>query len=167
MIISAIVAVSDNGVIGKDGKMPWRLPDESAYFKRTTVGHPIITGRKNFEAMRRPLPDRLNVIVTRQPDYKAPEGAVVAHSIDEALNLPEVRAAEEVFIIGGQQIYEEIMPKVDRLYLTKVHTAIDGGTAFFHYDPNEWRLVRSEERQADDDNPYAFTIQLLERKARN
>jgi dihydrofolate reductase len=90
MMLSAIVAATENGVIGKDGIMPWRLPDESAYFRQTTLGHPVITGRKNFEAMGRPLPDRLNVVITRQPDYKVPEGAIAVHSLTEALNLPAV-----------------------------------------------------------------------------
>src|SRR3954468_20606786 len=107
MILSMIVAVAENGVIGKDGKMPWRLPAESAYFRQTTLGHPVIAGRKNYEAMGRPLPDRLNVVITRQPEYPAPPGVIVVHSLDQALGLPQVKGAEEVFVIGGQQIYEE------------------------------------------------------------
>lgn len=165
MILSAIVAATENNVIGKDGLMPWRLPDESAYFRRTTLGHPVITGRKNYEAMGRPLPDRLNIVVTRQADYEVPEGVAVVHSLDKALELEAVKSADEVFIIGGQQIYDEAMPRIDRLYLTTVHAKIDGGTAFFTYDPADWRLVRSEHHPADDSNKYAFTIKLLERKS--
>lgn len=163
MILSLIVAAAENGVIGKDGTMPWRLPDESAYFRQTTLGHPVITGRKNYEAMGRPLPGRLNVIITRQAGYKAAEGTAVVNSLESALSLPEVKAAGEVFIIGGQQIYEMAMAKADRLYLTVVHTTIDGGTAFFKYDPDQWRQVRSDFHKADQDHKYSFTIKLLER----
>ena len=164
MILSSIVAAAENGVIGKDGKMPWRLPAESAYFRQTTLGHPVITGRKNFDAMGRPLPNRLNVVITSQSGYKVPDGVMVVHSLDEALDLAPVKSADEVFIIGGQQIYEQAMPLTDRLYLTTVHTKINGGTAFFTYEPNDWQLVRSKYYPADADNKYAFTIKLFERK---
>lgn len=164
MVISIIVAVTENGVIGKDGKMPWRLPAESAYFRRTTLGHPVITGRKNFEAMGRPLPDRLNIVITGQIDYKVPPGVIVAHSLDDALGLPSAKSADEVFIIGGQQIYEQAMPLTERLYLTVIHTRIDGGTAFFNYDPADWRLLKTERHSADAENKFGFTIKLLERK---
>lgn len=164
MTLSAIVAAAENGVIGKDGRMPWRLPDESAYFRQTTLGHPVITGRKNYEAMGRPLPDRLNIVITRQPNYKVPRGVVVVHSLAAALGLAEVKSADEVFIIGGQQIYDEAMPLIDKLYLTIVHTKIAGGTAFFNYNPEGWREVRSEHHPADAENKYSFTIKLLERR---
>jgi dihydrofolate reductase len=144
--------------------MPWRLPDESAYFRQTTLGHPVITGRKNFEAMGRPLPDRLNVVITRQTDYRVPEGTIAVHSLTEALNLPAVKSADEVFIIGGQQIYDEAMPLTERLYLTTVHTKIDGGSAFFNYNPAEWHEVSRRDHPADAEHKYAFTIKLLERK---
>src|SRR5207237_5536779 len=120
-----------------DGKMPWHLPDEVAYFRKTTLGHPVITGRKNFEATGQPLPGRLNIIVTRQKNYKTPEGCIVVHSIKEALQLPQVKEADEVFIIGGEEIYNLAMPFTDKLYLTHVHAKIDGDT-FFKYNPDDW-----------------------------
>ncbi|HET9850738.1 MAG TPA: dihydrofolate reductase [Candidatus Saccharimonadales bacterium] len=163
MILSLIVAAAENDVIGKDGQMPWRLPDESAYFRQTTLGHPVITGRKNYEAMGRPLPGRLNIVITRQAGYKAADGVEVVNSLESALALPEVKSADEVFIIGGQQIYEMAMAKADRLYLTIVHTTIAGGTAFFKYDPTQWREARSDFHKADRDHKYAFTIKLFER----
>jgi dihydrofolate reductase len=163
MTLSLIVAAADNGVIGKDGKMPWRLPAESAYFKATTLGHPVIPGRKNFEAMGRPLPERLNVVITRQ-DYQVPDGAVVAHSFEEALALPQVKQADEVFVIGGQQIYEQAMPLADKLYFTQIDAKIDGDT-FFNYNPNEWKLVWSEKHPADQQNEYAFELRQLVRKS--
>lgn len=161
--MSAIVAVAENGVIGAAGKMPWRLPAESAYFREVTRGHPVITGRKNFEAMGRALPDRLNIVITRQPDYQVPEGAVVAHSLEEALALPAVQKSKETFIIGGQQIYDQALPQVDKLYLTQVEVRVDGDT-YFKYDPSEWRLIWSERHPADDQNKYAFTLEQLVRK---
>jgi dihydrofolate reductase len=163
MILSLIVAAAENGVIGKDGKMPWRLPDESAYFRQTTKGHPVITGRKNYEAMGRPLPDRLNVVITRQEDYKVPGGVMVVHNLKAALELPQVKSAPEVFIIGGAQIYDEAMPLADKLYLTDVHAKIDGDT-FFRYNPADWKLEWSRHHPADELNKYAFTIQRFSRK---
>lgn len=163
MTLSLIVAATENGVIGKDGKMPWRLPAESAYFKQSTLGHPVITGRKNFEAMGRPLPDRLNIVVSRQPDYSVPDGVVAVRSLEEALTLPEIKNTPEVFVIGGQQLYELAMPLADKLYLTTVHTEIDGDT-FFRYRPDEWKIIWSETHPADSLNKYAFTLQKLVRR---
>lgn len=163
MILSAIVASAKDGTIGKDGKMAWHLPSEAAYFRKTTLGHPIISGRKNFEAMGRPLPGRLNVIVTRQTDYKAPEGCVVVNSIDEALELEEVKNAEEVFIIGGQEIYDQAMPKIDKLYLTHVLADIKGDR-FFKYNKSDWEQIYSEYHKADEKNIYDYEITILKRK---
>jgi dihydrofolate reductase len=163
MILSLIVATAENGVIGKDGEMPWRLPAESAYFRQTTLGHPVITGRKNYEAMGRPLPDRLNVVITRQEDYQVPDGVLVVHSLKEALDLPEVKKAPEVFIIGGAQIYNEAMPIADKLYLTTIDAQIEGDT-FFTYNPGEWKLEWSQHHDAGAENKYAFTLMRLVRK---
>ena len=161
-MLSIIVAAANNGIIGKDGKMPWRLPAESAYFRETTSGHPVITGRKNYEAMGRPLPNRLNVVITSQPDYKVPDGVIVVHSLEDALNLTEVKKADESFIIGGAQIYDEAMPLVDKLYLTDVHAKINGDT-FFRYNPNEWKQEWSEHHPADAENKYAFALRRFSR----
>lgn len=163
MTLSIIVAVTENNVIGKDGKMPWKLPAESAYFRETTKDHPVITGRKNYEAMGRPLPDRLNIVITRQDGYRVPNGVIVVHSLDEALGLPQVQSADEVFIIGGQQIYDEAKPKINKLYLTVIHTQIDGDT-FFKYNPNEWKTVWTEDHPADTENKYSFTLTQMVRK---
>jgi dihydrofolate reductase len=163
MILSSIVAATENGVIGKDGGMPWRLPAESAYFRKVTEGHPIITGRKNFEAMGRALPNRLNIIITSQKDFKAPAGCIVVHSLEEALTLPEVKSANEVFVIGGSQIYDLAMPLTDKLYLTNIHTTLDGDT-FFKYNPSQWEKVWSQEHPADAENKYGFELTILDRK---
>lgn len=163
MTLSLIVAAAENGVIGKDGKMPWRLPAESAYFRQTTLGHPVITGRKNYQAMGRPLPGRLNIVLTHQPAYEVPDGVVVVHSLPEALALPQLKQAEEAFVIGGAQLYQAAMPLADKLYLTTVQAHIDGDT-YFSYDPAEWREVWSEHHPADTENKYAFRLRRLERK---
>lgn len=163
MILSLIVAMAENGVIGKDGKMPWRLPAESDYFRQTTLGHPVITGRKNYEAMGRPLPNRLNVVITRQPSYPVAPGVIVVNSLSQALELPQVKNEAEVFIIGGAQIYDEAMPLADKLYLTIIHANIDGDT-FFRYSPDEWQLEWSQRHEVDAQNKYAFTLQRFVRK---
>jgi dihydrofolate reductase len=163
MTLSLIVAAAEKGVIGKDGKMPWRLPAESQYFRNTTKGHPVITGRKNYEAMGRPLPERLNIIITRQADYGVPDGVIVVHSLKEALELRPVKQAGEVFIIGGAQIYDEAMPLADKLYLTDIHAKVEGDT-FFRYEPAQWRLEWSQYHPADSENKYAFTLQVFSRK---
>jgi dihydrofolate reductase len=163
MVLSLIVAAAENGVIGKDGKMPWRLPAEGAYFRATTLGHPVITGRKNYEAMGRPLPGRLNIVITRQPDYHVSPGVIVVNSLAEALDQPEVKQASETFVIGGQEIYSQAMSLADKLYLTDVHAKIEGDT-FFTYDPEVWRLEWSEHHPADAENKYAFTLKRLVRK---
>jgi dihydrofolate reductase len=163
MILSLIVAAAENGVIGKDGKMPWRLPAESDYFRATTRSHPVIIGRKNFEAMKRPMPNRPNIVITRQTDYKNTDDAIVVHSLDEALGLPVVKQADEVFVLGGAQIYDEAMPRIDKLYLTIVHAKMNGDT-FFRYDPVDWQLEWSEYHPVDAENKYAFTLQRFIRK---
>jgi len=163
MKISLIVAAAENGVIGKGGKMPWRLPAESAYFRSTTKGHPVITGRKNYEGMGRPLPDRLNVVITHQKGYSVPEGVIVVGSLGEALQLPQVKSQDEIFIIGGSQIYDEAMPLADILYLTDIHATIEGDT-FFRYNPDEWEEEWAENHPADAENKYAFTLRRLIRK---
>jgi dihydrofolate reductase len=163
MILSSIVAMSKNGVIGKDNHLPWKLPAESAYFRGTVKGHPVITGRRNWDSMGRPMPGCLNIVVTTQPDFKVPEPHIVVHSVEEALELPEVKEADEVFILGGQTIYEQTMDKIDLLYLTIVDAEVEGDT-FFKYNPDEWKKIWSEKHEADEENKYAFELMKFERK---
>lgn len=171
MKLSLVVATSDNNVIGKDGKIPWFVRGEQKRFKEITMGHPIIMGRKTFETPKtlkdRPmlLPGRLNIVITRQTDYKVPEGGVVVHSLKEALDLPEVKNDAEAFVIGGEEVLKEALPLADRIYLTKVHTTIKDGDRFFDYDPAQWRQVSSEHYRKDEvpDRPFDFEICVLER----
>lgn len=165
MIISAIAAVSKNGVIGREGGLPWDLPDDMKFFQRTTLNHPVIMGRKNWESIParfRPLRDRTNIVVTRNTDYEAP-GAEVCHSLDAALALARTAAVKEIFIIGGGQLYAEAFDRglVERVYITEVHAEIDGDTFFPALDKN-WREVWRQEHPADARHAHAFSFKVLQ-----
>ena len=166
MIITAIVAVAENGVIGREGDLPWHLPDDMKFFKDTTLGHHIITGRKNYESIPpkyRPLKDRTNIVVTRSLTYDAP-GAVLAHSLHDALDVARMAGETEAFIIGGGQIFAEAihLGLVDRIYLTTVHAAIDGDVFFPEIGP-EWNEEWYQSHPADERHAHSFTFRRLER----
>jgi dihydrofolate reductase len=166
MIVSAIVAVSQNGVIGKDNDLPWHLPTDMKYFKRTTLGHHVIMGRKNFLAMGRPLPGRTNVVITRNPTFTA-NGCLVVHSVEEALQRAERNGEKEVFVIGGGEIYAASMALWDRLYLTRVEAEIEGDVFFPEWEESDWHKVHEEAFPADEQNEYPFTILRYERRRTN
>jgi len=134
--ISLIVARARNGVIGAKGGIPWRLPGELAYFRQTTMGHPLVMGRKTWESIGRPLPGRRSIVVSRQPGFTAP-GAEVATSLDEALQ--RCAGSAEVFVIGGEQLYREALPRADRLLVTEIDADFDGDTYWPAVDPAQWR----------------------------
>ncbi len=166
MIISAIVAVAENGVIGKDGQLPWNLPDDMKFFQRTTLNHYVISGRKNYESIPdrfRPLRDRTNIVVTHDRDYQAP-GAIVCHSLKDALDIAREANVKEVFIIGGGQLYAEAFEAdlVDRLYLTTVHAKPEGDT-FFTEVGKGWKQLWVEKHKADDRHKFAFTTEVLQK----
>jgi dihydrofolate reductase len=165
MIVSAIAAVSDNGTIGKDGGLPWHLPDDMKFFQRTTLNHYVITGRKNYESIPerfRPLPNRTNIVVTHAEGYKAP-GALVCHSIEEALDMARNAGETECFIIGGGQVYEEAFAKklIHRLYLTTVHAEIAGDVKFPAIGKG-WKEVWTEHHKADERHDFPFTFKVLQ-----
>ncbi|MEM8583218.1 MAG: dihydrofolate reductase [Bacteroidota bacterium] len=163
MRINAIVATDKIGTIGKAGEIPWYLPADLKYFKRTTIGHPVIMGRKTFQSIGRPLPRRTNIVLTRDPFFIA-SGTVVVNSIDEAFTHPALAEAEEVFIIGGGEIYKHTLQITDRIFLTKVNTEISGGDAFFpQLNESEWALISHEQYTADERNPLDFEFQVWER----
>ncbi|TXH29532.1 MAG: dihydrofolate reductase [Elusimicrobia bacterium] len=167
MIISAIAAVADNGTIGRDSDLPWSLPDDLKYFQRTTRGHHVITGRKNYETIPtkyRPLKDRVNIVVTRNMGYLAP-GAVVVGSLEEGIDLARSAGEQEAFIIGGGQVYAEALHKglVDRLYLTLVHAEVAGDTHFPLLDASDWREVSRTHHTADERHAHAFSFVVLDR----
>lgn len=157
MIISLVAAVSENGVIGDHGKLPWHLPDDLQHFRSLTEGHPVIMGRKTFESIGRALPNRLNIVVTHQRAWKAP-GVIAAHSLEEAIDAAEQSGAAEAYVIGGGEIYRIAMSIVDRISLTRVHAVTEGDATFPQLDPSVWREISRTEHPADVRHPYAFTF---------
>lgn len=163
MIISMIAAMGKNRVIGKDNKMMWRLPKEWAYFKETTLGHCIITGRKNFEAQGRALPGRTNIIVTRNTDFTA-EGCVIKHSIEEALEYCREQGESEAFICGGGQIYANSVDLVDRIYLTEVDYAEEGEVYFPEFDESKFEKIEVKSCPKSEENLFAWTAYKYNRR---
>ena len=160
MKISVIAAMSENRVIGRDGALPWHLPTDLARFKSITTGHTVIMGRKTFESVGRPLPQRRTIVITRNNDYQA-AGVFIAHSLDEALD--HAAREDEIFILGGEAVYRIALPRADRLYLTIVHATIQGDTHFPPFEPDQWKLVEDDRHEADDRHAYAFTFRRYER----
>jgi dihydrofolate reductase len=158
-----ILAKSENNVIGKDHDMPWHLPAELRRFMRITTGHTMIMGRKTYETFAKPLPNRRHIVITRQPDYQAPEGVEVTHSLDEALAL--CQNDEQVFVIGGAEIYRQAYAHCDELYLTIVHASFEGDTHLNIINLADWQLVEQEPFQADERNAHAYTCYLYQRKS--
>ena len=161
MILSLIVGVSKNNVIGRDNDLPWSLPDDLRNFRAVTEGKPVIMGRKTHESIGRVLPKRRNIVITRQDTEF--NGCDTVHSLEEALGL--VRDEEEVFVIGGGQIYREALAQADRVYLTRVDCDIEGDVTFPELG-DDWRRVRSEEHSVDEDHAFAFTFEVYERAQR-
>ncbi len=164
--VALIWAMSENRVIGRDGGLPWRLPDEMAYFKRTTLGKPVIMGRRTW--LGRALPGRLNIIVSRTGVADVPGGVVVADSLDRALSVAAERAetdgVDELMVIGGAALYRQALPLAHRLYMTVVHAAVPGDVMFPAFDLDDFVEVRSESHPMDARHANAFTMHVLERK---
>ncbi|MFZ5558015.1 MAG: dihydrofolate reductase [Pseudomonadota bacterium] len=144
--ISILVAVARNGVIGADNRLPWHLPDDLRYFKRLTTGHCVIMGRKTYDSIGRPLPNRRNVVITRQSGLRI-DGAEVVHSLDEAL--AACGGDDEIFVIGGAEIFRQILDRADRLYLTELMREYDGDVFMPEYDRTQWRETSRDKRCAD------------------
>lgn len=160
---SLIVAVARNGVIGRDGTLPWRLPDDMSYFKATTMGHHVIMGRKTWESLRRPLPGRTNVVLSRNPDYRA-EGAQVVPDLEQALRLAEQVGDEEPFVIGGETVYAAALPYAERIHLTRVDAEVEGDARFPELQPEDWTQIDRQEHPADERHDHAFAICVLQRR---
>lgn len=161
-MISLIVAMDQNRVIGKNNKLPWHLPADLQYFKKVTMGHPIVMGRKTFESIGRVLPGRENVIVTRNQEFKA-EGCVVLHDIAQIKMFAD-NHEEEVFVIGGAEIFKEILPFTDRLYITEIHEIFEGDTFFPEIDENEWDEISTNPGNIDEKNRFAHDFIILQKK---
>ncbi len=160
MRITLVAAMTRNRVIGRDGGMPWHLPADLAHFKRVTLDHPVIMGRKTFESIGFALPRRRNIVVTRNPDAEF-EGAETSTSLDEALSLLD--GSEDVMVLGGGELYRQALPHADAMELTFIDAEVDGDTTFPEWSPGAWREVSREHRPADERNAHAMDFVRLER----
>ncbi len=169
MRVAIMVAAADNGVIGRNSALPWHLPGDLQYFKRVTLGKPVIMGRRTFDSMGRALPGRTNIVVSRNPGYRA-EGAKVVATLEQALALAEdvalIDGVDEVVVIGGADIYRLALPLADRLYITEVHAAVEGDTRFPPVDWADWRECSRERFEAEGPNPYDYSFVVYDRKPR-
>ena len=162
MRVSLIVAMAQNGVIGRGNSLPWHLPEDLKRFKATTMGKPMLMGRKTCESIGRALPGRLNLVLTRDPRWSAP-GVSVVHSVEEAL--ARAGEAEELMVIGGAEIYRLVMPFARRIYLTHVQADVPGDTFFPAFDPTQWVDVQCDAHPADERNNYPVTFMTLDRRS--
>jgi dihydrofolate reductase len=163
VIRSLVVAVARNGVIGRANQLPWHLPAELAHFKRVTMGHPVVMGRRTFQSIGRPLPGRLNIVVSRNLELEAP-GCTVVPSLEAAWKAAD--GAQETCVIGGTTLFREALPIADRIYLTEVEAEVPGDTYFPELDRREWVEKASTRHEADERHAYSFRIVLLERRPR-
>lgn len=157
-----IVAMAQNGVIGRDKGLPWRLPADLKRFKALTMGKPILMGRKTFESLGKPLPGRTNIVLTRDHGWTAPDGVVVVHCLAETFE--RVQDAPELVAIGGAEVYNLTMPFTDRIYLTHVHADVQGDTVFPQIELSQWADVERIAHPADERHAYAMTFMTLQRK---
>lgn len=165
MIIALIAAVSENGVIGRDGGIPWHLPADLQLFKRLTMGHHLIVGRKTFESIGKPLPGRKMIVLSRQPGYSV-EGCLTATSLQNALEIARKAGEDEVFIAGGAAVYTQALPLADRFYLSRVHANVKGDTTFPEFNLENWAVTVKTEYPAGKGQKHDFTFMILDRKRR-
>lgn len=161
-MISIVVACSSNNSIGKNNQLLWHLPNDLKFFKNTTWGGVVIMGRKTFESVNKPLPGRLNIVITRQKNWQA-ENVTTAGSLDEAIEKAKALYYKEIFIIGGGEIYREALPKTDKIYLTRVHAEMDGDTFFPEINKNDWQLISCNDFKADEKHAYDYSFEVWER----
>ena len=161
MRLSIIVAMDNNHLIGKDNGLPWHLPADLAFFKKVTTGHSIVMGRKTYDSIGRPLPNRRNIVITRNVDVSI-EGCEVFNSIDDALD--SAKEEKEVLVIGGANLCQQVLARVGRLYITHIEGVFEGDTYFPNYDSNDWREISRESHLPDEKNPHHYHFIILERK---
>lgn len=162
MRISLLAAASRNDVIGVRNTLPWHLPADLKYLKRLTHGHAVVMGRKTWDSVGRPLPGRLNVVVTRSNDFTPPDGVIVEHSIDSALG--RSYECDELFILGGSEIYRQTIDRADRIYLTRIDAEFEGDAFFPPIDETKWVLASREAHEADEKNNYAYAFEVWEKR---
>lgn len=169
MKVSLVAAVAENGVIGKKNDLPWRLPDDMKFFMEKTRGHHVVLGRKNYESLPekyKPLPKRINIVLSRSKDYQIP-GCHVVNSLEDAFKIAEQNGEHEIMIIGGADIYKLALPHADTLYLTEVKAFVDGDVYFPAFDKNKWAEVSRIPHEKDERHAYAFDFVVYERKSEN
>ena len=160
-LISLIAAMDENRLIGIDNRLPWQLPADLQYFRQVTMGKPILMGRKTYESIGRPLPGRMNIVLTSDPAFTA-DGCTVVHSVEEALNA--AAGNDEVMVIGGASVYRHMLPIAQRLYMTLVHAQFEGDTHFPVIEPDEWREVERVDHPADERNAYHYSFVRYQRR---
>lgn len=161
-MLSHIVAASENNIIGVKNGLPWNLPNDFKYFKNKTWAMPVIMGSSTYQSMKKELPGRINIVVTRRTDWK-PENVFIVHSINEALEKAKESEANEIFIIGGGKVFQETINIVDRIYLTRVHTSVEGDTSYPEFNIEKWKLLGEEPHEPDEKNNYAYSFQVWEK----
>nr|AIA15609.1 Dihydrofolate reductase [uncultured bacterium] len=160
MSLSYIFAMDRNRVIGNENKLPWHLPADLKFFKKTTMGHPILMGRKTYESIGKPLPGRQNIVLTRSADYEA-DGCDIVHTAPEAI--ARFGESEEAFVIGGAELFHLFMPYADKMYITRIDHSFEGDTFFPEIREEEWRLIHVEQGVRDEQNPYAYRFEIYEK----
>lgn len=160
MTFSLIVATTLNNVIGKDNQMPWHLPADLAWFRQNTTGKPVIMGRKTFESIGRPLPKRINIVLSRKPFEH--EGVIWKNSLESAVDF--VKDSKEILLLGGGELFKQYLPQADKLYFTQIQAEIDGDTFFPELNWDEWNIEHEEYRHADENNAYDLKFLILMRK---
>jgi dihydrofolate reductase len=161
-MLSHIVAASENNIIGIKNGLPWKLSSDFKYFKNKTWGMPVIMGRNTYESMKKDLPGRINIVVTKKKDWQ-PENVLIAHGINEAIQEAKGSDAKEIFIIGGGEIFKQTLPIINRIYMTRVHTTIEGDTSYPELDTSSWKLAKSDTFPADEKNNYSYTFEVWEK----
>ena len=163
-LLSHLVAASENNVIGKDNHLPWNLPNDFKFFKNKTWGMPVIMGRNTYESLDKLLPGRFNIVITTKQDWKR-DDVIVAHSIDEAIAKAKETDCKEIFIIGGAEVFRQSIEIVNRIYLTRVHTTIEGDASYPVVDKNKWKLTAEDSHPADEKHAFAYTFQTWEKNS--
>ena len=158
-MLSHIVAASENNIIGIKNGLPWKLSNDFKYFKNKTWGMPVIMGRNTYDSMEKDLPGRINIVVTTKTDWH-PENVFVTHTIDEAIAKAKESDAKEIFIIGGGEIFKQTIEIVDRIYITRVHTTVEGDTSYPEVDTSQWKQTKAESFPADEKNNYPYTFEV-------
>lgn len=161
-VLSAVAAMAENRVIGKNNQMPWHLPADLKHFKTITSGHPVLMGRKTYESIGKPLPGRTNIILTRDIQYSAPD-CVIVHSLEDAVSLANELDMDEIFVIGGAEVYRQLLPQIQRIYLTMIHHEFDGDAHFPELKMEEWKEISRERHEGDEKNEFDYSFVLMER----